>query len=209
MADTFDILRIWSSEQAFRAELAAVSLGPGQFAARGVVIATEPLPYRLDYRLTTAAGYVTSRLTVVSNGAGWCRSLDLGRTPAGAWSCLAETEGEAAFGEGSPSLPVPGGDVAALAGALDCDLGLSPLTNTMPVLRHGLLSGGTCEILTAWVSVPDLAVYPSRQRYTFLGREPGATTIRFQSLDSDLSVEVLFDGEGLVLDYPGIARRIA
>ena len=57
--------------------------------------------------------------------------------------------------EGRVDLPAPVGDPAAFADALDCDLGLSPATNLMPVLRHGLLSGGDpVELTTAWVSSP-------------------------------------------------------
>ena len=58
---------------------------------------------------------------------------------------------------------------AAASGSLDCDLGLSPVTNLMPVLRHGLLSGGDAFQLTAaWVSVPDLGVHADGQRYDFV-----------------------------------------
>ena len=39
--------------------------------------------------------------------------------------------------------------------ARDCDLGFSPLTNMMPVRRHGLsVAGDHFDILAAWVSVP-------------------------------------------------------
>ncbi len=70
-----------------------------------------------------------------------------------------------AHADGEPDLPAPGGDAASLAGALDCDVGLSPVTNLMPILRHGLLSGdGQVDLIAAWVSVPDLRVQPDGQR---------------------------------------------
>jgi len=84
------------------------------------------------------------------------------------------------------------------------------MTNSMPVLRHSLhQGGGPIDLLMAWVSVPDLAVYPSRQRYTFVRREPRARIVRFQSLDNPFEAEIGFDDGGGVLDYPGIARRVA
>jgi hypothetical protein len=89
--------------------------------------------------------------------------LLLARDPQGVWSAEASAEGWA-------DLPEPGGDPAAFAAALDCDLGECPVTNTMPVLRHGLLHGGPPrDFVMAWVSVPDLSVHASEQRYTFVG----------------------------------------
>jgi hypothetical protein len=166
-----------------------------------VAIGTDPVPYRLDYRLTTRRGFVTSRLRVRSKGEGWHRSLDLQRSPAGAWTVLA-------YGDGELALPPPGGDVAAFAEALDCDLGLSPLTNTMPVLRHGLQTGsGPIGFTMAWVSVPDLAVRTSGQRYTFVETQGQRSIVRFED-DEGFTADIAFDGDGLVLDYPGLARRL-
>jgi hypothetical protein len=97
-----------------------------------------------------------------------------------------------------------------MAGALDCDLGLSPLTNSMPVLRHRLHEGGgPVDLLMAWVAVPELTVSPSPQRYTFVRRGHQARIVRYESLDSDFVAEITFDEQGLVLDYPGIARVVA
>jgi hypothetical protein len=171
--------------------------------ASGVAIGTEPGPYWLEYELITAELFVTSRLAVRSAGPGWRRALVLERSASGEWSCTTESEGDV---DGPP----PGGDLSAVAGALDCDLGLSPLTNTMPVLRHRIHnSGGPVDLLTAWVAVPELAVSPSRQRYTFVRRAPRGPIIRFESLDSDFLSDITVDEHGIVLDYPGIARVVA
>jgi hypothetical protein len=196
-------MRVWAREGPFGTELAEVTHEAGTLAAMGIAIGTAPVPYRLDYHLATVEGYVTARLLVRARGSGWRRSLDLQRAASGAWSCTAEAEG-------GLDLSAPGGDLAEVAGGLDCDLAFSPLTNSMPVLRHRLdEGGGPVEFLMAWVSVPDLAVRPSRQRYTFVRREDGLRIVRFESLDSAFVAEVGFDDDGLVLDYPGIARRVA
>ncbi len=201
------LMPVWAREGPFGAETADVTLGDGTLSATGVAIGVDPEPYRLDYRLTAGVaageGYATARLLVRARGRGWRRALDLRRAAGGAWSCASESEG-------TLGLPAPGGDVAALAGALDCDLALSPISNSMPVLRHRLHEGGgPVDFLMAWVSVPDLSVHPSRQRYRFLRREPGARIVRFESLDGGFAAEIGFDDDGLVLDYPGIARRVA
>src|SRR6266702_2778416 len=139
---------------------------------------------------------------VTARGEGWRRKLDLRRTRAGKWSIRATADGLVA-------LPGPGGEVADFSEALDCDLGLSPLTNSMPVLRHDLLrGGGPLDLLMAWVSVPDLSVHASRQRYTFVRAAAGGAVVRYESLDSGFTADITFDSEGLVIDYPGIGRRM-
>ena len=96
-----------------------------------------------------------------------------------------------------------------LEGALDCDLALSPLTNSMPVLRHGLLEkGGPLEFSMAWVSVPDLHVYPSGQRYTFIRKDDGESIIRYESSSRDFIADLSFDKHGLCLRYPGIGHAV-
>jgi hypothetical protein len=186
------------------AELADIHMAGRRLTAAGFAIGAGPVPYRLEYDLETADEFATSRLSVRCRGAGWRRWLELRRDPAGSWHIHAD-------GEGDVELPEPGGDASVFAGALDCDLGLSPLTNTMPVLRHGLhraLSDpGPAAFLMAWVSVPDLATYPSRQRYWLIGEHKQGSVIGFES--GDFRAEIVFDGEGFVVDYPGIATRAA
>ena len=195
--------RVWAKDAPFGTEFAQLTLSESTLSATGVAIGTEPCPYRLEYDLHTGDQFITCSLQVRSSGLGWRRALILQRSPAGEWSCATEAEGDL-------DLPPPGGDMALVAGALDCDLGLSPLTNSMPVLRHGLLAGGgPIDLVMAWVAVPELAVSASAQRYTFARRVRDRSLIRFESLDSDFRAEIAFDEHGLVLDYPGIARVVA
>ena len=99
--------------------------------------------------------------------------------------------------------------MAAFKSALDCDLALSPLTNTMPVLRHGLLSGGgPVDLVMAWVSVPDLSVHVSPQRYTFIRREGDRSLVLYESGSRDFVAELVFDSDGFVIAYPGIGHRV-
>jgi len=194
----------WIKERG--AEFAEVSLDRSYLRAAGVAVGAAPVPYRLDYELGCGEGFVTRRLLVRTQGANWSRRLVLSRDPQGVWGVEASAEGEV-------DLPDPGGDPAAFAAALDCDLGECPVTNTMPVLRHGLLHGGARrDFVMAWVSVPDLSVRPSTQTYTFVGRpapaaspHAGTAVIRYQS--GTFSSDVVFDDEGLVVDYPGLGRR--
>jgi uncharacterized protein len=189
---------VWLKHERPGCEFAEITLEPDRLTARGVAIGSSPLPYRLDYVLETGTGFVTTLLDVSSGGAGWNRRLVLRGDGAGTWAITVDAEG-------NPDLPAPGGDSVALLGALDCDLGLSPVTNLMPILRYGLLSGvGQAELTAAWVSVPDLQVQPDGQRYA----AAGTNLVRYEALDGSFSATITVDDDGLVLDYPGIATRL-
>jgi len=190
---------VWQKECG--AELVEVKLARTRLSAMGSAIGAEPVPYRLEYVLTTTDSYVTSSLRVHTSGVGWRRSVELHRDGNGSWRIVADAEGDL-------DAPAPGGDAASLRGALDCDLGLCPLTNTMPVLRNGLLAGGEpVDLLVAWVSVPDLAVTASRQQYSPVSDAAGAPVVRFED-DEGFCADITFDPTGLVTDYPGIARCV-
>jgi uncharacterized protein len=191
----------WAKDDPFGVEFAELALSPMYLSAEGVAIGSEPYPYRLDYTLETASGFVTSRLRVSASGEGWRRTLDLRRDAAGVWSVAAGEEGDV-------DLPVLCGDPACFAAALDCDLALSPVTNLMPVLRHGLLLGGSVELTMAWVSVPDLRVRADGQRYTFIRGNDEYRVVRYEAMDGSFAADITLDSDGIVIDYPGIARRL-
>jgi uncharacterized protein len=192
------------------AEWADVVLRADRLSAKGTAIGRTPVAYRLDYELDTGPGYVTRRLRVQSHGNGWRRHLDLRRGDDGAWSAEATLTGEPAELQAT-DLADPGASadtLARLASALDCDLGQCPLTNTMPVLRHDLLRPSQpIDFVMAWVSVPDLSVRRSDQRYTFIAQDDsGGAVIRYES--GTFRADVRFDADGLVVDYPGLGQRL-
>jgi hypothetical protein len=196
----------WSKVEPSGIEFAEVQIEGDRLAARGVAIGSAPALYRLDYELETAPGFVTVRLVVTARGDGWMRSLDLRRASSGTWEETWTEDG---------ACPILGSrratNVDGLVRARDVDLGLSPLLNTPPVLRHGLLrGGGSVDFVMAWVSVPDLAVYRSPQRYSFVRAIDGErSVVRFESLADDGSkADLTYDAEGFVLEYPGIGTRV-
>ncbi len=140
---------------------------------------------------------MTARLRVTSRGEGWHRELDLRRDEDGMWSVAADKAGDV-------DLPPAGGDAARFADALDCDLGLSPITNMMPILRHGLLSGGgPMEFTMAWVAVPALAVQPDGQRYRHLQSAADHHVVRYEATDGSFAADITVDADAVVIDGAG------
>jgi uncharacterized protein len=105
-----------------------------------------------------------------------------------------------------PELILERGRSPELEGVRDCDLGYSPLTNAMPVLRDHMQGGGPVrEIDVAWVSVPDLTVHRDHQIYEPLG----GGRLRFASPEAGFERMIELTSDGFVRDYPGIARLAA
>lgn len=102
-----------------------------------------------------------------------------------------------------------GGPIPALDGCMDVDLYASGFTNTLPIRRLQLDPGGAAEIRAAYVALPGLELAPARQRYTLLARNTAESRWRYEGLGTDFVEEIRVDGEGLVLEYPRVARRLA
>jgi hypothetical protein len=181
-------LLVWRIDATAGVDAAWVEIDGTRLVADGRAAGQRPFAWWTTYHLETGDAFVTSRVTVESRWADGGASLELVRTAAG-WT---------ANGRHRPDLDA----------ALDCDLGACPLTNTMPVLRHGLLdTPGDRELLMAFIEVPELTVVPSVQRYTHvrsLDHGRAVVTYRGDSFRSDLT----FDPDGFVVDYPQLGHRL-
>ncbi len=101
-----------------------------------------------------------------------------------------------------------GAVIPALAGCIDVDLSASPFTNTLPIRRLALPPGASADLLVAYITLPELQLSPMRQRYTCLAAQADGSHYRYQSLDSGFTADLPVDGDGLVIDYPGLFRRV-
>ncbi len=91
-----------------------------------------------------------------------------------------------------------------LQGAIDIDISVTPFTNTLPIRRLDLKDGRPAEILVVYIQLPSLQIITDRQRYTRLD----GGHYRYESVDSDFTRDIQVDGDGLVITYPGLFRRI-
>lgn len=196
---------VWQVIETAGFEAAWLSLDGMLLRATGRAVGQLPEPYWLAYTLETDDRAATTRLQVTATTSEAEYELDL-RRDGGGWSVNGEPR-------------------ADLADALDCDLACSPVTNTMPIIRHGLQHGpGTSEgtdtgsgavvgagsthrFVMAFVEVPTLRVVASQQAYMHLGVAGDAARVRYASgaFVSDLTV----DRDGFVIDYPTMAHRVA
>jgi hypothetical protein len=178
---------VWQVVETAGFETAWIALDGLAVSATGRAAGQRPEPYWLTYSLQTDQQAATTRLEVTAVAAGAPRHLDL-RRERDTWT-------------------VNGAVRPDLDGALDCDLECSPLTNTMPIVRHGLHRGpGTERFVMAFVQVPSLQVVASQQTYTHL--ELGDRFARVRYAAGSFTSDLVVDGSGLVVDYPTMARRI-
>jgi uncharacterized protein len=169
--------------------------------ARGTQLAVDPIPYACRYELATDERWSTVRFEASAEGAGWQRTVRMERT-GGDWRVTTSERGdlEAAMRAAGHSRGEPPGieDPDLLHDAYDVDLAASPLTNTLPLRRLGVVD---TTITAAWVLLPSLAVVPSEQSYTALG--PNQTRYTSGTFTADLDL----DADLFVIRYAGLAQR--
>jgi len=214
-----------------RHDIANVQLDQDRLTATG---SSRTPDYQLRYTLRTGPGWVTRSLDVSVAGTGWTRDLALVRDSAGQWRSEGRASGIPVTADGSP-LVIDGSDVAggdwsatdetppgilderSLAGADDCDLGLCPVTNTMPMLRTvlspamvaGNQPGPEINFVMAWVEVPSLRVIRSEQIYQLRRTAvDGTSVVRYIGLHRSFEGDLEVDLDGLVINYPELARRV-
>jgi uncharacterized protein len=191
---------VWSGVEEWLTESAAVDLGGDGLSATGVQLGAEPAPFRVDYRLE-APEFVTRELELTAVADGWGRHLMLRRDGSGVWEAKVEDEGDVPGGPWDGSLP-------DLSEALDIDIQNSPLTNTMPILRHDFHRDGSGDFLMAFVTMPSLRVEASPQRYEHVDTTEAGSVVRYISRDGDFTADLELDADGLLEFYPRLARRI-
>ncbi|HLY15424.1 MAG TPA: putative glycolipid-binding domain-containing protein [Candidatus Limnocylindrales bacterium] len=148
--------------------------------AGSVVLAWEGVPWRIDYAIELDTAGQTRLLTIgadgQSGGAASHVNVRLEADGDGRW----RHDGELVIDDRE---------------ALDCDLGFSPSTNTLPIRRLGLEVGQRREIAVAWILFPSFEIVLGQQSYERLAEQ----TWRYRSagFEADLTV----DEDGLVEAY--------
>jgi uncharacterized protein len=101
-----------------------------------------------------------------------------------------------------------GDPISSLEGCIDVDISATPFTNTLPIRRLGLRPGQPADLLVVYVLIPEMELTPDKQRYTCLESNVNGGLFRYESMESDFKAELPIDTDGLVIDYPGLFKRV-
>jgi hypothetical protein len=81
------------------------------------------------------------------------------------------------------------------------------MTNALPVHRLALPVGGRDAPPAAYVRVGDLRVERLEQTYARVADVAGGQRYDYTAPAFEFSCRLVYDGSGLILEYPGIAVR--
>jgi uncharacterized protein len=170
-----------------------------------VFLSRKPDGYRLEGYTTAVeddeAWVVRYTLTLDSNWAARCAHI-IARSALGECDLRLESHGAGTW-------LVDGKPMPELSGCLDVDVEASACTNTCPVQRLGLEVGQATDAPAAYVRAPDLTVERLEQNYGRLPNDGEHSRYDYVAASFSFRCVLVYDEFGLVLDYPGIAVRIA
>ena len=146
----------------------------------------EGAAWAVRYTIAVDHGWHSRRAEVVTTTAAGTRTVVLEAVGAGRWHV--------------DGVPAP-----HLDGCLDVDLEASAATNTFPVRRLDLRDGQPADAPAAWVRRSG-EVERLEQSYARL--DGGEQRYDYRAPALDFRSRLVFDGDGFVADYPGIAGRV-
>jgi hypothetical protein len=159
----------------------------GWFSAHGTVSAVQDgTPWAVHYEISADSRFRTRFASVTAIDASGQRKV------------LVDLDGEGKIVVNARAVP-------ELAGCLDVDLAATPFTNTLAIRRLRLEVGQSATARAVWVGAPRLELEVLEQTYTRIGVD----RYRYEVPASGFSAELTVDDEGLVVDYEGLARRVA
>lgn len=183
----------WRAPDVARMESVRVVLSGKRIKAYGRIVAaatgTHPA-FSASYDLVTDEHGATRRFSLIVTMAERERQLSIARDEENMW--LVQNHQNQTRRE-------------SFDGALDVDVAPSPFFNTLPIRRLGLHRGSeSVSVPVVYLRIPDLTVEPATIDYSS-GPE-GSGEIKLHTPVADTSISV--DGDGFILEYPGLAERI-
>jgi hypothetical protein len=145
-------------------------------------------PWAVGYSVRIDRAWATQRAEITGHSSAGRRELVIERQATGPWLVN--------------GVPMP-----ALDGCADVDLEASAVTNALPVHRLGLAVGEAAQAPAVYVRAVDLTVERLEQRYARRPDEGGRQRYDYAAPRFAFRCVLVYDRDGLVLDYPGLARR--
>ena len=188
-ASAWPAILTWRAHDVPRMESTRVSLSGNRIKANGRIVAgaTSAHPaFSASYDLVTDDRGATIRLSMSVTLAERDRQLSIARDDENLWS-VTDHRGQSR---------------ATFDGALDVDVVFSPFFNALPIRRTGIYkSMESVTVPVVYVTLPEFAVNPATISYS-----SGSDGIKVHSPVAEATITV--DGDGFILDYPGLAERI-
>ena len=142
----------------------------------------------VTYRIELDAAWLTRRVDITA------------RTVAGSPATRLEADG-------TGNWLIDGTAAPELHGCLDVDLESSAMTNTLPVHRLDLADGAQAAVPAAYVRALDLTVDRLDQSYRRVADQDVHQRYEYSAPVFGFTSRLAYDESGLIIDYPGIARR--
>jgi hypothetical protein len=90
-----------------------------------------------------------------------------------------------------------------LAGCIDIDISVTPLTNTLPLKRLKMVGNQSELIKVLYVDVLENSISSKQQKYTRIT----GTMYKFENVPNDFESTITVDNDGYVVDYPGLFEK--
>ena len=176
---------LWRRHDGTGLDRAVIERGPEGLRISGTsLLVIDDAPFEIRYSVMADADGLTRVVGAHVQGPSNDRRLALTSDGEGTWSVSDEP-------------------ILDLYGATDIDLGWTPATNTLPIIRLGLDVGETAQITAALVSFPEHHVERRTQTYERVDER----TYRYASTTFEGTLEV--DTDGLVNEHSGGWSAIA
>jgi uncharacterized protein len=124
------------------------------------------------------------------------------KTVSGVRERLVEADGEGHWW-------IDGVEATHLDGCVDIDLESSAMTNTLPVRRLGLSVGERADVPASYLRVAPSTLDRLEQSYLRIEDVEGRQQYVYAAPAFEFECHLVYEDSGLVLEYPGIATRVA
>lgn len=184
----------WQGSNPPSMESVRLLVGEGRLRASGRVITAasgDTEAFSAAFEASVDKNDPAGRLLLRSATATVERQISLSRSEDGFWLC--DT------GDGTTR--------NEFGGAIDVDVAGAVTFNALPIRRFGLhRKAGEQTLPVVFVSLPELetTVMEETYRTVSIGEQRSVIALR----RGDTEIELTVDADGLVLDYPGVARRV-
>ncbi len=172
-----DLHLVWTNHQSLSTEYVMIRhLPDGWFISGTAIAAFDTDPALINYQITCDTAWQTQTVNISVNHRDTVRALTAAVESA-RWTINGTLHPE-------------------FDGCTDIDLGITPLTNTLPIRRLGLAVEESAPASALWVQFPGLELEILRQTYTRLDR----STYEYRT-GSGFRAELTVDEFGIITQY--------